>query len=93
MKPVKIPQRIDDPPHLLLWRADELAPLLLGLVFGVLLGQVLVCTFLGFVVTHVYKRFRDHRPDGYLLHGLYWLGFYISRAPSLRNPFVRSYLP
>ncbi len=26
MKPVKIPRRVDEPPHLLLWSADELAP-------------------------------------------------------------------
>lgn len=93
MKPTSIPQRIDDPPHLLLWRADELAPLLFGLVLGVFFAQVLVCMLAGFVLTHCYKRLRDHRADGYFLHLLYWFGLYISRAPSLRNPFIRSYLP
>lgn len=93
MNPVRIPQRIDDPPHLLLWRADELTPLLLGLLLGMLLRQLLLCTLAGCLITHCYKRFRDHRPDGYLLHLLYWLGCYLSPAPSFRNPYLRRYLP
>lgn len=39
MKPVKIPRRVDEPPHLLLWSADELAPMLLGTTFPPLLRQ------------------------------------------------------
>jgi conjugal transfer pilus assembly protein TraL len=93
MKPISIPQRIDDPPHLLLWRADELAPLLFGLVLGVLCTQVLLCLLAGFVLTHCYKRLRENRPDGYFLHLLYWFGLFVSRASSLRNPFIRHYLP
>ncbi len=31
MEPVSIPSYIDDPPHFLLWSADEMAPILLGL--------------------------------------------------------------
>ncbi|ALE65099.1 conjugative transfer protein TraL (plasmid) [Salmonella enterica subsp. enterica serovar Typhimurium] len=46
MKPVKIPRRVDEPPHLLLWSADELAPMLLGLTIGVIIGKALIC-FLG----------------------------------------------
>lgn len=36
MEPVSIPSYIDDPPHFLLWSADEMAPILLGLVIGIL---------------------------------------------------------
>lgn len=35
MEPVSIPSYIDDPPHFLLWSADEMAPILLGLVIGI----------------------------------------------------------
>ncbi|TYA55339.1 conjugal transfer protein TraL, partial [Vibrio cholerae] len=28
MEPVNIPSYIDDPPHFLLWSADEMAPIL-----------------------------------------------------------------
>ncbi len=36
MEPVSILSYIDDPPHFLLWSADEIAPLMLGLVIGIL---------------------------------------------------------
>ncbi|MBB3105326.1 type IV conjugative transfer system protein TraL [Azomonas macrocytogenes] len=93
MTPVKIPRRVDDPPHLLLWSADELAPILLGLFFGVMLKKVGIMLLLGFALTSVYKRFRQHYPDGYLLHMLYWAGFMFSKAKSMKNPYVRRYLP
>ena len=42
MEPVSIPSYIDDPPHFLLWSADEMAPILLGLVIGIFTGNALV---------------------------------------------------
>jgi conjugal transfer pilus assembly protein TraL len=39
MEPVSIPSYIDDPPHFLLWSADEMAPILLGLVIGIFTGN------------------------------------------------------
>ncbi|EPC4104322.1 conjugal transfer protein TraL [Salmonella enterica subsp. enterica serovar Newport str. CVM24403] len=51
MKPVKIPRRVDEPPHLLLWSADELAPMLLGLTIGVIIGKALICFLGGLLVT------------------------------------------
>jgi conjugal transfer pilus assembly protein TraL len=39
MEPVSIPSYIDDPPHFLLWSADEMA---LGLVIGIFTGNALV---------------------------------------------------
>lgn len=93
MKPVHIPRRIDEPPHLLLWSADELAPMLIGLVVGLVLGKALICTLAGFLVTNLYRRFRDSRPDGYLLHMIYWSGLLPSKARSLVNPFIRRFFP
>lgn len=93
MEPVRIPRRVDEPPHLLLWSADELSPLLLGLVVGVLLKKVFICTLAGLIVTNLYRKFRDNHPDGYLLHMLYWTGVPITKSKSFKNPFVRRYLP
>ncbi|NMU81693.1 conjugal transfer protein TraL, partial [Vibrio parahaemolyticus] len=45
------------------------------------------------LVTNLYRRFRDNHPDGYLLHMIYWAGFIMTKAKSLKNPFVRRYLP
>jgi hypothetical protein len=46
MEPVSIPSYIDDPPHFLLWSADEMAPILLGLVIGIFTGNALVLCLL-----------------------------------------------
>ena len=91
MKAVEIPQRVDEPPHVLLWSADELAPMLVGLMVGVLVGQLLLCCLLGLMVTKGYRRYRDNRPDGYLFHLLWRSGFWPCRARSWRNPYVRRY--
>lgn len=93
MKPVTIPRRVDDPPHILLWSADEILPMMLGLVFGIFIKQALVCFLIGFAVTNLYKRFRDDHPDGVLLHMLYWVGLTKGRARSMKNPFVKIYYP
>lgn len=93
MKPVKIPRRVDEPPHLLMWSADELAPILIGLVAGMIIGQAMACALAGLVVTNLYRRFRDNHPDGVLLHMLYWTGIPIAKSKSFKNPFVRRYLP
>lgn len=93
MKPVEIPRRVDEPPHFLLWSADEMAPMLLGLTVGVFLGQALICFMVGLVVTNVYKRFRDNHPDGFLLHMMYWYGFTKANKGSFKNPYIRRYIP
>jgi len=93
MKPVQIPRRIDEPPHLLLWSADELAPMLIGLVVGLVLGEALICTVIGLLVTNLYRKFRDSTPDGYLLHMIYWTGLLTTKARSMVNPFIRRFFP
>ena len=93
MKPTKIPGWIDQPPHLLSWSADELVPMILGLTIGVVIGKALVCFLIGVGITNLYRRFRDNHPDGYLLHMIYWAGFIMTKAKSMKNPYVRRYLP
>lgn len=93
MEPIKIPQRIDDPPHILLWSADEILPMMLGLIIGIIIKQALICFLIGLGITNLYKRFRDNHPDGVLLHILYWYGLVKGRAKSMKSPFVRNYFP
>lgn len=93
MKPVRIPRRVDEPPHLLLWSADELAPVLIGLFAGVMLDKLFVCVAIGLIVTNLYRKFRDNRPDGYLMHLLYWFGMPITKAKSFKNPYSRRFIP
>ena len=93
MQQIRIPVRIDDPPHLLLWSADELAPMLLGLTVGILIEHALACTVIGFLVTAAYRKFRDNRPDGSLLHVLYHAGFLPPKGKSMINPYVGRLFP
>jgi conjugal transfer pilus assembly protein TraL len=93
MKPVKIPQRVDEPPHLALWSADELIPMLLGLVVGVLIGKALICTGIGFTLTYWYRRYREAHPDGYFVHRMYWAGLPVTVSKTFINPFIKRVLP
>jgi hypothetical protein len=38
MQPLELPHGVDDPPSLLLWRLDDLIPLILMLVIGMLIA-------------------------------------------------------
>ena len=91
MDAIRIPHRIDEPPHFLLWSAEELAPTALGLMLGIIVDHPTICFAAGLVVSSLYKRFQESRPDGYLLHLLYRSGFLPSRERSFPNPFIRRY--
>jgi conjugal transfer pilus assembly protein TraL len=93
MQPVKIPSRIDDPVHVLMWSLDEMAPIFCGLILGMAIGQAMIGLGIGLVITNFYRRYRDNHPDGYLLHIAYWGGFMFTKARSMVNPFIRRYLP
>ena len=93
VEPVDIPRLIDEPPSVLLWTTDEMAPIMLGLVIGMFTGNVLILTGLGLAVTSLYKRFRDGRPDGYLLHLLYWIGVLPTKAKTIPNPYANHFKP
>ena len=54
---------------------------------------ILVLCLLGLVTTKLYRRFRDGRPDGFILHAIYWVGLLPTKAKTIPNPFIRSYLP
>lgn len=93
MEPVRIPRRIDESPHFLLWSSDELAPMLIGLTIGTFVGRAITFFIIGLFLTNLYRRFRENHADGYLLHAIYWWGFMPSKAKSFKNPFIRKYLP
>lgn len=92
-EPCEIPRHVDEPPHVLLWSAEELAPVALGLAIGMLIGEAMVLTILGLAIAKIYRRFSDGHSDGYLLHALYWMGFIPSKSRTIPNPYERRYLP
>lgn len=93
MKPVQIPRRVDEPPHVLLWSVDELAPILLGLTIGMVMQKALICVVIGIFIAQAYKKFKDNFPDGYLLHIMYWYGVQTKTTFSYPNSFIRNFLP
>lgn len=93
IKPTHIPTRADQPPYLLLWSSDECLPVVTGFGFGLLLEQTFVCTVIGVLISHFYKKFRDLHADGYLMHLLYWYGLGFCRSKSMVNPFTKRLIP
>lgn len=93
MQNIEIPRYIDDAPHFFLWQLDEIAPILLGLVIGMVVGSPMLFAFAGMFVTKFYAKFRDSKPEGFPLHFLYWNGLYPVKSKLAKNPFVRKYFP
>lgn len=91
---VKIPAGIDEPPHVLFWRLDEVMPIGIGLVAGVLLAQLIICTGVGLLLARFYRKFCDNRPDGYLLHAIYWyMGAVTSKViRTMPNSYEREFI-
>lgn len=86
---IKMPRTLDDPPQILLWSADELVPVILSILFGVITANFFLFLLLGLVVWRLMRRFKDSRPEGYMLHLLYWIGLPIGKARLLPNPYRR----
>ncbi|GAB3472821.1 conjugal transfer pilus assembly protein TraL [Azotobacter beijerinckii] len=91
---VRIPAYIDEPPYVLFWRIDEVMPIGIAMVAGVLIAQLMVCLVVGFALARFYRRYCDNRPDGYLLHALYWhLGAISGKnARSMPNAYEREFI-
>ena len=93
MEPVNIPLEIDTPHQVLLWSVDEFAPFMLFLILGNFLNHFFLGLGLGWIVSHLYRRFKNTRPDGYLLHLLYWCGLTNLSGVTLVNPYKRNFTP
>jgi conjugal transfer pilus assembly protein TraL len=90
---VKVPRGIDDPPRLLLWRVDEMLPLMVALCVGFMIGQLLFCLILGIIAVRYYKKFNNNTADGLPLHFCYWIGYVKGKGYSFKNPFIRRFFP
>ena len=93
MDPVKLPTKVDEPHQFLLWSADEMIPLMTLFVLGAMLDQAMVFTLIGVFITSIYKKYKNSKPDGYLLHYLYWIGLIPAKGKTMINPFIRRFIP
>ncbi len=92
-EPMAIPVEIDSPQQVLLWSVDEFAPFMIFLVAGNFLNHFFLGLGIGWVVSHLYRRFKNTRPDGYLMHLLYWVGLTTLKEVTWVNPYQREYMP
>jgi len=93
MASTPIPRELSKPQQLLFLTIDELVPFGLGFVIGIASGWFFTCVALGVAGSVFFRRYRDSRPDGFLLHLLYWYGLAPIKGRSVINPFHRRVLP
>ncbi|HAY23337.1 MAG TPA: type IV conjugative transfer system protein TraL [Desulfobacterales bacterium] len=63
------------------------------MVAGNMLGQFFLGLGAGWAVSHLYRCYKNTRPDGYLLHFFYWLGLAGCTGLTFVNPYKRSFEP
>ncbi|WP_298637040.1 type IV conjugative transfer system protein TraL [uncultured Umboniibacter sp.] len=90
---IDIPSRCDDPPHLLLWSLDQILPVIMGLLIGMVLDMALIFTVVGIVMAKAYSKYRDSMPNGFLMHALYHYGVMPARGRVMINPFLKRIYP
>lgn len=89
----KMPKTIDSPDQILLWSIDELIPVIVIFGLGIIMHQLTIAVILIFASLKFYRRFRDGRPAGYFAHLMYWYGLAGAETLTIRNPFIRRFLP
>lgn len=87
----RLPTHADDPMIFWFWDLDEMIPFMGLLIYGMMTRQVIICVIAGIVVSKIYKKYRDSKPDGFLLHSLYWYGALPINTRTLQNPFTERY--
>jgi conjugal transfer pilus assembly protein TraL len=85
----RIPRHVDLPQLILAWTIDEILPVLVLLVVGIVTDYFFTCLALGVGLLTLVRRFRESKPDGYLLYWLYWHGLLPLTARTAINPFQR----
>ena len=89
MAQMLLPRTIDEPPYFMIWRVDDAMVPFFGLTIGFLVGEVAVLFGLGVLFSFAYRKFREGRPEMWVVHAVYWQGLYPDRGHTLFNPFER----
>lgn len=71
----RIPRFVDDPPQLLWWEIDELIAVVGLFGVGIFIDHPGIGLMVGMGLGRLTRRFKIGRPDHYLWHGLYWMGW------------------
>jgi conjugal transfer pilus assembly protein TraL len=88
----RIPNYLDDPAQMLFWEVDEFLILCVFFGLGIAAGQLSLMVLASLVLVRVYRKVRDRRANGFLIHLVYWhtgLGAKAENPGSLVLPFIR----
>jgi len=88
-----MPRSLDEPDQVLLWSIDELIPVATVFGLGITMHQLTAAVVCIVLFLKFYRRFRDGRQSGYFQHVMYWYGFAGHETVTVRNPFIRRFLP
>ena len=89
---IRLPRSIDEPPMMLFWRSDELVPVAVLFVAGFIAKQILISLVIGYLAINVVRKYRDLKPDGYVLHYMWKKGLILLRSRAANNPFENKYV-
>ena len=93
MRKIFLPRYCDEQMMLLYWSADELLPGITLFLLGILINQKLLGLIGAVIVIRLYRKMKEGKPDGFLLHFLYWWGIINPKTKLFPNPYIREYLP
>lgn len=86
-----LPRHVDEPPVMLMWTADEVGCFFFIFIMGFMLEQIILSLIISYFVVKTVRRFKNIKPNGFLIHMLYWVGVTISDARTLPNPYERHF--
>lgn len=89
-----IPRTLDDPPLFFLWQADEAMLVVVGTIFGALMGKVLILVGLavGIWGARSLGTLKAEGGRGLLIRALYWYTPSDWWFPSLTPSHIREYI-
>lgn len=93
MSEIEFPRYNDLPPRFLFFSVDQTVLVASAVTFGAVTKNLLPALVIGCLLAWLVGKWRDARPDGYLVHLLYWYGVLWVNGRSALNPFLRKILP
>lgn len=90
---LEFPRYLDAPQQILWWTADQMVPFAMMALIGMATKTLMLCLLIGGLMSWLFARFRDSRPDGYLQHIAYWYGVLPLKGRAAINPFMRRIFP
>ena len=67
---ILIPDLVDEMDHFLIWQADDIIIMGVGLIIGIAVGSPAFGFVLGYLFKNKYVQMRDGNPKGYFFHRL-----------------------